>query len=72
MVTVPILMLNGKYDTIFPLEISQKPFYELLGTSRDHKKMILYNEGHQVPRNEMIKESLNWLDTYLGPLDPGI
>ena len=70
-VTAPVLLLNGKYDTVFPYEISQKPFFELLGTPANHKKMILYNEGHQVPRDEMIKESLNWLDTYLGQVEPG-
>jgi hypothetical protein len=32
----------------------------------------LYNEGHSLPRNEMIKESLNWLDTYLGPVEPDL
>jgi eukaryotic-like serine/threonine-protein kinase len=24
-VTVPVLMLNGKYDHVFPIETSQKP-----------------------------------------------
>ncbi len=45
---------------------------QLLGTLREHKKMILYNEGHRVSRNEMIKETQSWRDTYLGPVDPGI
>jgi dipeptidyl aminopeptidase/acylaminoacyl peptidase len=71
-ITIPVVMLNGKYDQTFPLETSQKPFFELLGTPPEHKKMILYNEGHSLPRNEMIKESLNWLDTYLGPVEPDL
>jgi len=71
-VTIPTIMLNGKYDQTFPLETSQKPFFDLLGTPPEHKKMILYNEGHSLPRNEMIKESLQWLDTYLGPVEPGM
>ena len=70
-VTIPTLMLNGRYDMSFPLETSSKPFFNLLGTPPEYKKMILYNEGHSIPRNEMIKESLNWLDTYLGPVEPG-
>ena len=65
-VTLPVLMLNGKYDDAVPLETSQKPFYENLGTPVAHKKWIVYDNGHSVPRQELIKESLNWLDKYLG------
>jgi hypothetical protein len=28
----------------------------------------VYEGGHDVPRTELIKESLAWLDTYLGPV----
>jgi hypothetical protein len=28
----------------------------------------VYETGHDIPRVEMIKESLNWLDRYLGPV----
>ncbi len=66
--TVPVLMLNGRYDFFFPLETSQKPFFELLGTPPEHKKMFVYEKGHSVPRTELIKETLNWLDRYLGPV----
>ena len=31
-VTIPVLMLSGKYDSVFPYELSQKPFFWLLGT----------------------------------------
>ena len=67
-VTVPVLMLNGRYDFIFPLETSQEPFFELLGTLPEHKKMLVYDRGHSVPRTELIKETLDWLDRYLGPV----
>ena len=67
-VEVPVLMLNGGYDSVFPVETSQKPLYSLLGTSPDHKRHIVYdNRGHEIPRSEMIKETLAWLDKYLGP-----
>ena len=67
-VTQPVLMLNGKYDFFFPLETSQRPFFEHLGTSADRKKWIVYEGGHDVPRTELIAQSLRWLDTYLGPV----
>ena len=67
-VKVPVLMLNGKYDHFFPIETSQKPMFELLGTPREYKKQFIYETGHFVPRNQVIKESLDWLDRYLGPV----
>jgi eukaryotic-like serine/threonine-protein kinase len=64
----PVLMLNGKYDMYFPVETSQKPMFKLLGTAKDDKKMIVYESGHVVPPIEFFKETLAWLDTYLGPV----
>jgi formylglycine-generating enzyme required for sulfatase activity/cephalosporin-C deacetylase-like acetyl esterase len=65
----PVLMLNGHYDFFFPVESTQDPFYRLLGSKKDQKKHLLYETGHNIPRNELIKESLNWLDQYLGPVN---
>jgi formylglycine-generating enzyme required for sulfatase activity len=65
----PVLMLNGRYDFFFPVESTQEPFYQLLGSKKDQKKHLLYETGHNVPRNDLIKESLNWLDQYLGPVN---
>ena len=67
-VTIPTLMLNGRYDFVFPVETSQKPMFDFLGTPREQKNYILYNTAHNVPRNEMIKETLDWFDLYLGPV----
>jgi eukaryotic-like serine/threonine-protein kinase len=64
----PIIMLNGKHDLFFPVETSQKPMFELLGTPKKDKKIIIYDAGHRVPRTELIKESLFWYDQYLGPV----
>ena len=64
----PVLMLNGKYDFFFPSETAQKPFYEFLGTREPDKVWKVYEGGHDVPRTELIKESLAWLDKYLGPV----
>ena len=67
-VKIPVLMLNGKNDTFFPLETSQKPLFNSLGTEEKDKKMIVYEGGHLVPRSELIKETLFWFDKYLGPV----
>jgi eukaryotic-like serine/threonine-protein kinase len=62
----PVLMLNGHYDFFFPEQATQVPFYNLLGSRKDQKKRVVYDTGHAIPRNELIKETLNWLDLYLG------
>jgi len=69
-VTQPVLMLNGEFDNYFPVETAQKPLYRLLGTPVADKKMIVYPSGHLVPRVEFMKETLAWLDKYLGPAQP--
>lgn len=67
-ITQPVLMLNGRYDHFFPVETSQKPMFDLLGTPAKDKRYMLYERGHNVPRTELIKETLTWLDRYLGPV----
>ncbi|MFQ5653016.1 MAG: SUMF1/EgtB/PvdO family nonheme iron enzyme, partial [bacterium] len=67
-ITMPVLMLNGKYDFFFPYETAQRPFFELLGTPKRDKKMVVYGGGHSVPRTELAKEMLAWLDQYLGSI----
>ena len=64
----PVLMLNGRYDFFFE-EASQEPLYRLLGSRKEQKKHLLYDTGHNIPRTELIKETLNWLDQYLGPIN---
>ncbi len=63
----PVLMLNGRYDFFFPEEATQVPFYNLLGSRKGQKKRLVYDSGHAIPHNELTKETLNWLDLYLGP-----
>jgi dienelactone hydrolase len=62
----PVLMLNGEYDIVFPLETAQKPMFELLGTDAAHKKHYVTSAGHIVPRDVLIRETLDWFDLYLG------
>jgi serine/threonine protein kinase/formylglycine-generating enzyme required for sulfatase activity/cephalosporin-C deacetylase-like acetyl esterase len=67
-VKAPVLMLNGRFDFIFPVVSSQEPMFRLLGTPKENKRRVIYDIGHGVPRSELIKESLDWLDRYLGPV----
>jgi len=67
-VTVPVLMVNGRYDHIFPLETNARPMYERLGTAEAQKELVISDGGHFVPQNQLIAETLDWLDRYLGPV----
>ena len=70
-VTIPVLMLNGRYDANFPLESSQRPFFDFLGTPAKNKKHVVYEDGHgafALPRPGPVRECLDWLDKYLGPV----
>ena len=67
-VRLPLIMLNGRHDYFFPVETSQKPFFEYLGTPAEHKRWVVYPEAHTVPRTEAMRETMAWLDRYLGPV----
>ena len=67
--TVPTLMINGKADFGAPVETNIQPMFDMLGTPPKHKRLVLLDGGH-VPAspNEVIREVLDWLDLYLGPV----
>jgi dienelactone hydrolase len=65
---MPVLLLNGRYDMIYPYETIAKPLFALLGTPAKDKVQKVYDADHFVPRNELVKETLAWLDRYLGPV----
>ncbi|MDA2925766.1 protein kinase [Acidobacteria bacterium AH-259-G07] len=70
-VDVPVLMLNGAHDAIFPVERNQEPMFKLLGTPEEHKEHILYETGHVVfttRKNQAMAKILTWLDRYVGPV----
>jgi dienelactone hydrolase len=66
-IKIPVLMLNGKYDVTFPFESTVKPFYDLLGTPEPDKRLCVYETDHGVPKTDMIRETLAWLDKYFSP-----
>jgi formylglycine-generating enzyme required for sulfatase activity/dienelactone hydrolase len=67
-VKAPVLMLNGRHDPIFPYETSQLPLLRTLGTAEADKRHATFPAGHASSgwRDQLIRESLDWLDTYLG------
>jgi cephalosporin-C deacetylase-like acetyl esterase len=67
-VKIPVLQLSGRFDYNFPDETSSQPFFATLGTPADQKKRVVYETGHNLPINETVKETLDWLDRYLGPV----
>jgi serine/threonine protein kinase/formylglycine-generating enzyme required for sulfatase activity/cephalosporin-C deacetylase-like acetyl esterase len=67
-VRAPVLMINGRSDYFYPVVTSQEPLYRLLGTPEQDKKRLVLDSGHVPPRNLIIKETLDWLDRYLGPV----
>src|SRR5262249_35925745 len=54
-VTIPTLIVDGRDDFVFPRETSQEPFYRLLGTPREHKRLVVFEGGHSVPRHHLIR-----------------
>jgi cephalosporin-C deacetylase-like acetyl esterase len=69
LVKVPTLMVNGRYDGLHAVETSQLPMFRLLGTRESDKRHFTYDSGHIPPRALMMKDVLDWLDRYLGPVD---
>jgi dienelactone hydrolase len=68
-VRAPILMLNGDQDHIFPLQTSQRPLFQGLGTPSADKKHVLYPGGHEIfvtQRSQIVQEVVGWLDRYVG------
>jgi eukaryotic-like serine/threonine-protein kinase len=66
-VKIPVVMLNGRFDFFFPTETSQEPMFDALGTPAEHKRRVVYDASHALPRNELIKEFVGWMDKYWGP-----
>jgi dienelactone hydrolase len=67
-IDVPLLMMNGEYDTIHGFEYSAAPMFEMVATPEEHKLLKVYATDHIPPKNEYVKEILNWLEKYFGPV----
>jgi len=67
---IPVLMINGRYDFVQPLETQQKPMFRSFGTNDLDKRHVVLDTTHyaMVARSEVVREVLGWFDKYLGPL----
>jgi dienelactone hydrolase/predicted Ser/Thr protein kinase len=65
-IRIPVLMINGRYDFGIPFETCQQPFFRLLGTPAADKRQVVLESGHGLPYTPWFRETLDWLDHYLG------
>jgi hypothetical protein len=65
---VPVLLLDGRFDFFFPIDTSQLPMFQVLGVPNAQKRRVVYDTAHNIPRHELIRETLDWLYRYLGPV----
>jgi class 3 adenylate cyclase/dienelactone hydrolase len=66
---VPVLMLNGRHDFVYPYETHQRALFERLGTPPELKRHVVWDAGHLGPPiGEFIRENLDWLDQRFGPV----
>jgi eukaryotic-like serine/threonine-protein kinase len=71
-ITLPVLLLSGRQDFVFPLETSAIPLFERLGSPASRKRHVVFDAGHMMfPRGPMIEEVLKWFDRFLGPVGDG-
>jgi len=68
-IRIPVLLLGGRQDFIHPVDTAQVPLFRLLGTPEKDKKHIIFEGGHAPLKiQSLIKDILDWLDRYLGPV----
>jgi serine/threonine protein kinase/dienelactone hydrolase len=65
---IPVLMVNGRYDYVFAVELAQNPLFNMLATPPADKRHVLLDTPHDVTeqRPQLISAVLDWLDKYLG------
>jgi hypothetical protein len=64
-------MFSGEFDPMVPSENSDR-YFALIGTPADKKRHVIAIGGHFVPRQLLIRETLDWLDRYLGTVPVGL
>jgi eukaryotic-like serine/threonine-protein kinase len=67
----PVLMVNGRYDYTFSLELAQNPMFNMLGTPAKDKRHLILDTPHDAneQRPQMVRGVLDWLDHYLGRVE---
>jgi hypothetical protein len=69
-VQVPTLMFSGEFDPMVPRD-NRTRYFSLIGVPPDQKKHVIAIGGHFIPRDLVIRETLDWLDRYLGKVGTG-
>jgi len=67
-VKTPTLVLAGHNDVLRPPETAQRPIFDLIDVAEEDKRFVVLEGGHIPDWNEIIRESLDWLDRCLGPV----
>lgn len=66
----PVHFIAMEYVDGEPL-VSQRPLLELFGTPPEDKRLAILEGGHvPVDTHGLVREILDWLDRYLGPVTP--
>jgi eukaryotic-like serine/threonine-protein kinase len=68
---LPVLMVGGRHDFSNPVS-HQEALFGAYGTPEDDKRLRILDEaGHwPLPLNEVIRETVDFLDEYFGPVTP--
>jgi dienelactone hydrolase len=64
-IQVPTLVLSGEFDGLAGRDLAIT-YFDLIGLPADQKKHVIALSDHFIPRDLLIRESLDWLDRYLG------
>jgi hypothetical protein len=65
-IEVPTLLMSGELDPYISPDEARRSF-ALLGADPSDKKHVWGQGTHFIPRDQMIRETLEWLDKYFGP-----
>jgi eukaryotic-like serine/threonine-protein kinase len=63
----PVKLLDFGLAIVLSPTRSQEPMFRLLGSAGALKRRIVFESGHYPPHADIARETLNWLDQYLGP-----
>jgi eukaryotic-like serine/threonine-protein kinase len=61
-------MVNGRFDHFYRLDTSQNVMFRFLGVPEKDKRHVVLEGGHVPPYDQMMREILDWLDKYQGPV----
>ena len=68
-VNIPTLMINGRFDSLNEGLNGIMHMYNLLGTPEKDKKLLLFDSDHLAPKEDLVRETLAWLDHQFGQVD---